>query len=140
TIQRIVHVGVMFWIRKCAHTKMVQLMLYYMINGKLMNTEMLDYLNKAIKNYNLSSMLFLISLVCMTSNITCLTTGFCLWCQLAFSTYLQHPNQPHLNKTLQQQLLNGEILGATGLSNPMKSFNDLESFNLTHHYNDNTLI
>ena len=71
---------------------------------------------------------------------SCLTTGFCLWCQLAFSTYLQHANQPHLNKTLQQQLLNGEILGATGLSNPMKSFNDLESFNLTHHYNDNTLI
>src|SRR5699024_9176827 len=69
TIQRIVHVGVMFWIRKCAHTKMVQLMLYYMINVKLMNTEILDYLNKDIKNYNSSSMLFLISLVCMTSNI-----------------------------------------------------------------------
>lgn len=57
---------------------------------------------------------------------SCLTTGFCLWCQLAFSTYLENATQPHLNNDLQQQLLSGEILGATGLSNPMKSFNDLE--------------
>lgn len=67
---------------------------------------------------------------------SCLTTGFCLWCQLAFSTYLQHATQPHLNQDLQQQLLSGEVLGATGLSNPMKSFNDLETFNLTHHYDE----
>jgi len=71
---------------------------------------------------------------------SCLTTGFCLWCQLAFSTYLQNANQPHLNKDLQQQLLTGEILGATGLSNPMKSFNDLEAFNLSHHYNNHKFI
>ncbi|MGX5791328.1 acyl-CoA dehydrogenase [Staphylococcus equorum] len=71
---------------------------------------------------------------------SCLTTGFCLWCQLAFSTYLQKAEQPHLNKDLQQQLLSGEILGATGLSNPMKSFNDLESFNLSHHYKDEQFI
>ncbi len=58
---------------------------------------------------------------------SCLTTGFCLWCQLAFSTYLENATQPHLNNDLQQQLLSGEILGATGLSNPMKSFNDLEN-------------
>ncbi|WP_436854510.1 acyl-CoA dehydrogenase [Staphylococcus caeli] len=71
-----------------------------------------------------------------TVSKSCLTTGFCLWCQLAFSTYLKHANQPHLNHGLQQLLLTGEIFGATGLSNPMKSFNDLESFNLTHHYQD----
>lgn len=67
---------------------------------------------------------------------SCLTTGFCLWCQLAFSTYLENADQAHLNHDLQQSLLNGDILGATGLSNPMKSFNDLESFNLSHHYQE----
>lgn len=70
---------------------------------------------------------------------SCLTTGFCLWCQLAFSTYLQHAKQPHFNQDLQQALLSGEILGATGLSNPMKSLNDLEAFNLAHYYKDNQL-
>lgn len=38
---------------------------------------------------------------------SCLTTGFCLWCQLAFSTYLENATQPHLNNDLQQQLLSG---------------------------------
>src|SRR5699024_10756758 len=71
---------------------------------------------------------------------SCLTTGFCLWCQLAFSTYLQNAEQPHLNQDMQKQLLSGDILGATGLSNPMKSFNDLESFNLTHRYNNEKFI
>ncbi|UXR78614.1 MULTISPECIES: acyl-CoA dehydrogenase [unclassified Staphylococcus] len=67
---------------------------------------------------------------------SCLTTAFCLWCQLAFSTYLKNAEAPYFNQHLQQQLLSGKILGATGLSNPMKSFNDLETFNLSHHYNE----
>ncbi|MCS4485857.1 acyl-CoA dehydrogenase family protein [Staphylococcus americanisciuri] len=67
---------------------------------------------------------------------SCLTTGFCLWCQLAFSTYLKNAEAPYFNQYLQQQLLSGNILGATGLSNPMKSFNDLETFNLSHHYDE----
>lgn len=71
---------------------------------------------------------------------SCLTTGFCLWCQLAFSTYLQNAPQPHLNKDLQVQLLSGEVLGATGLSNPVKSFNDLEKLNLEHSYVDGQLV
>ena len=49
---------------------------------------------------------------------------------IGFSTYLENATQTHLNNDLQQQLLSGEILGATGLSNPMKSFNDLEKLNL----------
>lgn len=68
---------------------------------------------------------------------SCLTTGFCLWCQLAFSTYLKNAEAPYFKRDLQQKLLSGEILGATGLSNPMKSFNDLETFNLSHHYDEN---
>ncbi|PNZ26780.1 acyl-CoA dehydrogenase family protein [Staphylococcus rostri] len=72
-----------------------------------------------------------------TVSESCLTTGFCLWCQLAFSTYLKNAEDPYFNQHLQQQLLSGEILGATGLSNPMKSFNDLETFNLSHHYDEN---
>ncbi|MFF0676302.1 acyl-CoA dehydrogenase [Staphylococcus xylosus] len=71
---------------------------------------------------------------------SCLTTGFCLWCQLAFSTYLQNAKQPHFNQDLQQALLSGKVLGATGLSNPMKSFNDLEAFNLNHYYKENQLF
>ncbi len=31
----------------------------------------------------------------------CLTTGFCLWCQLAFSTYLKQAKQPALYRDLQ---------------------------------------
>ncbi|MBI5975720.1 acyl-CoA dehydrogenase family protein [Staphylococcus canis] len=71
---------------------------------------------------------------------SCLTTGFCLWCQLAFSTYLSRATQPELHDTLQQQLMRGEVFGATGLSNPMKSFNDLEQFNLSHHYDGERLV
>lgn len=37
-------------------------------------------------------------------------------------------------------MLSGEILGATGLSNPMKSFNDLEKLNLEHTYVDGQLV
>ncbi|MFO3703096.1 acyl-CoA dehydrogenase [Staphylococcus felis] len=71
---------------------------------------------------------------------SCLTTGFCLWCQLAFSTYLTQSERLELNQDLQHQILTGQAFGATGLSNPMKSFNDLEQFNLSHHYEDNRLI
>lgn len=71
---------------------------------------------------------------------SCLTTGFCLWCQLAFSTYLRNADKPRFNQTLQQQLLSGEIMGATGLSNPMKSFSDLEKLNLTHSKQGDDLI
>ena len=59
---------------------------------------------------------------------------------IGFSTYLENATQPHLNNDLQQQLLSGEILGATGLSNPMKSFNDLEKLNLEHTYVDGQLV
>ncbi|HCT0299871.1 TPA: acyl-CoA/acyl-ACP dehydrogenase [Staphylococcus pseudintermedius] len=71
---------------------------------------------------------------------SCLTTAFCLWCQLAFSTYLKQAQQAALHEDLQQQILSGQALGATGLSNPMKSFNALETFNLTHHYEGDQLI
>lgn len=70
----------------------------------------------------------------------CLTTAFCLWCQLAFSTYLKQSDHKALNQTLQHRILSGQALGATGLSNPMKSFNDLETFNLSHHYDGEQLV
>ena len=72
---------------------------------------------------------------------SCLTTGFLFMVPISFfSTYLENATQPHLNNDLQQQLLSGEILGATGLSNPMKSFNDLEKLNLEHTYVDGQLV
>ncbi len=39
---------------------------------------------------------------------------------ISFFNASENATQPHLNNDLQQQLLSGEILGATGLSNPMK--------------------
>ncbi len=60
----------------------------------------------------------------------CMTTGFNLWCHLAALTYLRHTP----NKALQQRLLpkleSGEVLGGTGLSNPMKYYAGLEKLHL----------
>ncbi len=61
---------------------------------------------------------------------TCMTTAFCLWCHVAALTYIRNSE----NDTLQQELLplfeNGDILGGTGLSNPMKYYANLEKLHL----------
>ncbi|EKU50241.1 acyl-CoA dehydrogenase family protein [Staphylococcus massiliensis] len=65
---------------------------------------------------------------------TCLTTAFCIWCQWAFTTYLKHSSHNSEARKLYDQVFKGDIIGATGLSNPMKSFSDLEKVNLNHYY------
>lgn len=61
---------------------------------------------------------------------TCMTTAFCIWCHLAAQTYLRNSTNEFLKTTILPKLENGEQLGATGLSNPMKYFAGLEKLHL----------
>lgn len=56
----------------------------------------------------------------------CGNTGFCVWCQNTLAWYLLHSK----NKDLFTKVSLGEALGGTGLSNPIKSFADIESIKL----------
>lgn len=61
---------------------------------------------------------------------TCMTTAFCLWCHLAALTYVRNTENEELKADLLEQLENGMLLGATGLSNPMKYYAGLEQLHL----------
>lgn len=58
----------------------------------------------------------------------CGNTGFCVWAQEALAWYLYNSANP--DSELFAQVSKGEILGGTGLSNPVKSFAGLESIKL----------
>lgn len=60
----------------------------------------------------------------------CLTTAFCLWCHLAGLVYIRNTENTGLQQKLLKQLENGTLLGATGLSNPMKYYAGLENLHL----------
>ncbi|CAM3927571.1 acyl-CoA dehydrogenase family protein [Alkalicoccus chagannorensis] len=60
----------------------------------------------------------------------CMTTGFNLWCHLAALTYVRHTENEALRARFLPALENGELLGATGLSNPMKYYAGLEKLHL----------
>ncbi|MEK3935646.1 acyl-CoA dehydrogenase [Sporosarcina sp. FSL W7-1349] len=62
---------------------------------------------------------------------TCMTTAFCLWCHLAALTYVRTTDNEKLKADLLTSLEDGTLLGATGLSNPMKHYAGLESLHLT---------
>lgn len=61
----------------------------------------------------------------------CMTTAFCLWCHLAALTYIRKTGNASLRTKILPLLENGEVLGATGLSNPMKFYAGLEKLHLT---------
>lgn len=61
----------------------------------------------------------------------CMTTAFCLWCHLAALTYLRKTDNETLRTKILPLLERGEVLGATGLSNPMKYYAGLEKLHLT---------
>jgi len=61
---------------------------------------------------------------------TCMTTAFNLWCHLASMTYLRMTDNEYLRQEVLPLLENGECLGATGLSNPMKFYAGLEKLHL----------
>ncbi|WP_147804405.1 acyl-CoA/acyl-ACP dehydrogenase [Alkalicoccus halolimnae] len=60
----------------------------------------------------------------------CMTTGFNLWCHMAALTYVRHTENQSLKDRFLPALENGELLGATGLSNPMKYYAGLEKLHL----------
>ncbi|MGE7090142.1 acyl-CoA dehydrogenase family protein [Lysinibacillus sp. NPDC048646] len=61
----------------------------------------------------------------------CMTTAFCLWCHLAALTYIRKTENEQLRVTILPLLESGEVLGATGLSNPMKYYAGLEKLHLS---------
>jgi hypothetical protein len=60
----------------------------------------------------------------------CLSTAFCVWCHDAFGWYLENSDNAGLRGRLQADAASGEILGGTGLSNPMKALSGIEPMRL----------
>jgi alkylation response protein AidB-like acyl-CoA dehydrogenase len=56
----------------------------------------------------------------------CLSTSFCTWCQNALAWYIFASGNTVLKERLGAKVANGEILGGTGLSNPMKTLFGIE--------------
>lgn len=61
----------------------------------------------------------------------CMTTAFCIWCHLAALTYIRNCQNAYLKQTILPKLEQGELLGATGLSNAMKYYSGLEKLHLS---------
>jgi alkylation response protein AidB-like acyl-CoA dehydrogenase len=60
----------------------------------------------------------------------CLSTSFCMWCQDALAWYIYASDNDTLKQSIGAQVANGESLGGTALSNPMKSFFGIEAMRL----------
>ncbi|MEM5585694.1 acyl-CoA dehydrogenase family protein [Roseibium sp. AS2] len=60
----------------------------------------------------------------------CLSTAFCVWCQDALAWYIANSENETLRQTLGPKIASGEVLGGTGLSNPMKSLFGIEKLRL----------
>ncbi|MGF1658373.1 MAG: acyl-CoA dehydrogenase family protein [Rubrimonas sp.] len=61
----------------------------------------------------------------------CLSTGFCMWCQSALGWYIFNSDNAELHETLGAKIATGEVLGGTGLSNPMKTLFGIEKLKLS---------
>ena len=57
----------------------------------------------------------------------CGATGFMLWCQAVCSLYMQQSGNPLLTGEVLQRHATGAALGGTALSNPMKSYAQIET-------------
>ncbi|WP_289033858.1 acyl-CoA dehydrogenase family protein [uncultured Roseibium sp.] len=60
----------------------------------------------------------------------CLSTAFCVWCQDALAWYIANSDNEALKQNLGPKVASGEVLGGTGLSNPMKSLFGIEKLRL----------
>ncbi|HTT84473.1 MAG TPA: acyl-CoA dehydrogenase family protein [Rhizomicrobium sp.] len=60
----------------------------------------------------------------------CLTTAFCVWCQDALLWYIANSENDTPKGKFQLLVANGELLGGTGLSNPMKALSGIEPLRL----------
>lgn len=61
---------------------------------------------------------------------TCLSSGFMVWCHNACAWYLQNSDNPFLRSQVLPKVARGEVLAATGLSNPMKHFAGIEKIKI----------
>lgn len=59
----------------------------------------------------------------------CISTAFCMWCQNALGWYIASSDNAAL-APLGARVGSGEVLGGTGLSNPMKTFFGIEKMRL----------
>lgn len=57
----------------------------------------------------------------------CGATGFMMWCQSVAGLYMQASGNPALQGERLARHVHGDTLGGTGLSNPMKSFAQIEA-------------
>lgn len=60
----------------------------------------------------------------------CLSTAFSVWCQQTFAWYAENSDNPTVKQRFATAAGTGTLLGGTGLSNPMKSFFEIEKFRL----------
>lgn len=60
----------------------------------------------------------------------CLSTAFCCWCQDALAWYVSNSDNEALRRKLRAGVSSGQMLGGTGLSNPMKHFFGIEPLRL----------
>src|SRR5579863_9753386 len=60
----------------------------------------------------------------------CGATAFMAWCQNTLVWYAANSSNPKLTARFGDKFATGQILGGTGLSNPMKSFFGIEKFKL----------
>lgn len=56
----------------------------------------------------------------------CMSTGFCVWCQTVLGWYVQNGRSEYLKGEVLPEVISGESLAGTGLSNPMKHFAGIE--------------
>jgi alkylation response protein AidB-like acyl-CoA dehydrogenase len=60
----------------------------------------------------------------------CLSTSFCMWCQDALAWYIFTSDNEALKTGIGRRAADGDALGGTALSNPMKSFFGIEHLRL----------
>lgn len=58
----------------------------------------------------------------------CGATGFMVWCHEVCGVYMEQSGNPALTGAALERHGNGQTLGATGMSNPMKTFAGIETF------------
>jgi alkylation response protein AidB-like acyl-CoA dehydrogenase len=61
---------------------------------------------------------------------TCMSSGFCVWCQDSAGWYLEQTENTALRARLQPGIAAGAVMAGTGLSNAMKALSGTEDFRL----------
>lgn len=62
---------------------------------------------------------------------TCLSSGFLVWCQTACARYIQMSDNAALKESFLPRIARSEVLAGTGLSNTVKSCDQIEDYRLS---------